>query len=58
MYATSIYKIEVGDGRKLDSEGLCPKLKLEMQGLQIQKDFYVIDLDELMWCWEWNVWLV
>nr|KYP41567.1 Retrotransposable element Tf2 [Cajanus cajan] len=44
MYATSIYTVEVGDGRKLDCEGVCPKLKLEIQGLNIQQDFYVFDL--------------
>jgi len=31
MYATSLYLVEVGEGRKLDCVG-CPKLKLEMQG--------------------------
>lgn len=44
MNATSIYTVEVGDGRKLDCEGICSELTLEMQGLKIQQDFYVFDL--------------
>ena len=44
MKATSIYTVEVGDGRKLDCEDICSELTLEMLGLKIQQDFYVFDL--------------
>jgi len=52
-YATSIYKMEVGDEKKLDCEAVCSKLKLEMQGLQIQQDFYVSDRVDVVLGMEW-----
>ena len=41
---TPPYYVEVGDGRKIPCEGVCPKLKLVMQGLEIHEDFFVFEL--------------
>lgn len=43
MNETLLYTVEVGDGRKIPCEGVCSQLKLLIQGLQIQQDFFVFD---------------
>jgi len=48
MNATSIYTVEVGDGRKQDCEEICSELTLEMQGLKIHKISMSLILEEWM----------
>ncbi|WVZ02752.1 hypothetical protein V8G54_023558 [Vigna mungo] len=38
------YMVEVGDGHKVHCQGKCQGLILEVQGLQIQQDFFVFSL--------------
>ena len=40
----SSFTVEVGDGRKIPCLGVCSKLNITLQGLQVQQDFYVFDL--------------
>ena len=39
--STLPYTVEVGDGRKIRSEGVCTQLKLLVQGLEIKQDLFV-----------------
>lgn len=38
---TLIYYVEVGDGRNITYEGMCPKLKLLMQNMDIEHNFFI-----------------
>jgi len=39
--STLPYTVEVGDGRKIRSEGVCTQLKLLVQGLEIKQDLFI-----------------
>lgn len=41
---TAPYTVEVGDGRKIHCEGVCSKLILQIQGVEVQQDFYIFEL--------------
>lgn len=41
---TPPYTVEVGDGRKIKSEGVCKQLVLQVQGLKILQDFFIFEL--------------
>lgn len=41
------YTVEVWDGRKIRCAGVCPKLSLQIQGLEVQQDFYIFELGEV-----------
>lgn len=41
---TPPYYVEVGDGRRIPCEGMCPKLKVLIQGMEIQDNFFVFEL--------------
>lgn len=51
---TPPYIVEVGDGRKIKCEGVCNQLSINIQGLEIQQDFYIFELVEWIWCLGWN----
>lgn len=36
----------VGDGYKIQGSGICKGVKMELQGYNIQQDFYLFDLGE------------
>lgn len=38
------YFVTVGDGYKVKRDGICKGVKVNLQGLQIQHDFYIFDL--------------
>ena len=38
------YLVEVGDGHKVRCKGKCPKLKFQLQQLEIEQDFYLFTL--------------
>ena len=42
--ATPSYVVEVGDGRKIECQGKCADFILEIQGLQIQQDFFIFEI--------------
>lgn len=41
---TPPYTVEVGDGRKIPCQGVCSQIKLLIQGLEVQQDFFIFDL--------------
>ena len=41
---TPSYLVEVGDGHKVRCKGKCPKLKFQLQQLEIEQDFYLFTL--------------
>lgn len=42
--ATLPYVVEVGDGHKVHCQGKCQVFILDLQGLQIQQEFFVFNL--------------
>ncbi|KAL6495833.1 hypothetical protein OROGR_030396 [Orobanche gracilis] len=41
---TPSYIVEVGDGHKVKCKGKCSKLSLQLQGMEIEQDFYLFTL--------------
>lgn len=41
---TPPYLVEVGDGHKVRCKGKCPKLKFQLQQLEIEQEFYLFTL--------------
>ncbi|KAF7827538.1 Retrotransposable element Tf2 [Senna tora] len=44
---TSSYKVTVGDGHSVQSEGKCKKLRVDVQGTVVEQDFYLFELGEV-----------
>lgn len=56
MTTTPPYTVEVGDGRMIRCEGVCKQVIFQVQGLEIQQDFFIFGLGEAISCWEWSGW--
>ena len=47
------FKVAVASGEKLVSRGQC-KVTLNVQGVPIYVEFYLLPLEGMMWYWELN----
>lgn len=43
---TKKFKVIIGDGYKVQGDGICKGVELELKGTRIRKDFYLFDLGE------------